>query len=220
MAMIACATTMRDVVMSSTNRHPLDYIFAPRNVALIGASETPGSVGSAIMRNLIAGAVPVFPVNPKRASVMGVKAFASVRDIEQRIDLAVIAAAAGSVPGIVSQCADARIPAAIVISAGFKEAGPAGDALEQQILSEARRGGMRIVGPNCLGVMNPHAGLNATFAAGMALPGSVGFISQSGALLTAILDWSFREKIGFSAFVSVGSMLDVGWGDHGGHAAS
>jgi acetyltransferase len=107
----------------------------------------------------------------------------------------------------------AGVGGAIVISAGFKEAGPAGVDLERQVLEEARRGPMRVVGPNCLGVMIPHLALNATFAATSALPGNVAFISQSGALCTAILDWSMREKVGFSAFVSVGSMLDVGWGD-------
>ncbi|PYI83387.1 MAG: acetyl CoA synthetase subunit alpha, partial [Verrucomicrobia bacterium] len=118
-----------------------------------------------------------------------------------------------SVPGIVEECAQAGVPGAIIISAGFKETGPAGVALEQQILAGAKRASMRIIGPNCLGVMRPHECFNATFAAGMARPGSVGFISQSGALCTAILDWSFRENVGFSAFVSIGSMLDVDWGD-------
>src|SRR5262249_42128294 len=120
---------------------------------------------------------------------------------------------AASVPGVIGQCADLGVPAAIVISAGFKELGAPGRALEDQVRAEARRGRMRIVGPNCLGVMSPVTGLNATFAGAMARPGSVAFVSQSGALLTAILDWSLEEQVGFSAFVSVGSMLDVGWGD-------
>jgi acetyltransferase len=129
------------------------------------------------------------------------------------VDLAVIVTPAKTVPGIVRQCVAAGVKGAIIISAGFKEIGPEGVALEQEILEEARRGNMRIIGPNCLGVMNPIGGLNATFASAMARPGSVGFISQSGALCTSILDWSFRENVGFSAFVSIGSMLDVGWGD-------
>jgi hypothetical protein len=105
------------------------------------------------------------------------------------------------------------VKGAIVISAGFKELGPEGVELERQVLVEARKGGIRIIGPNCLGLMSPPSGVNATFAAGMARPGNVGFISQSGALCTAVLDWSFREMVGFSAFVSIGSMVDVGWGD-------
>ena len=117
------------------------------------------------------------------------------------------------VPDIVRDCAQAGVRGAIIISAGFKETGAAGVDLERQILAEARRGQMRIVGPNCLGVMVPGGKFNASFAADMALPGSVGFISQSGALCTAVLDWSLRENVGFSAFASLGSMVDVGWGD-------
>ena len=116
-------------------------------------------------------------------------------------------------PSIISQCADAGVRGAVIISAGFRELGAAGLELEQRVLKQARRGGIRLIGPNCLGVMNPLNGLNATFAKGIALPGNVAFISQSGALLTAILDWSLRERVGFSAFVSTGSMLDVNWGD-------
>jgi acetyltransferase len=127
--------------------------------------------------------------------------------------LAVIATPAPTVPGIIGECVDAGIKGAIIISAGFKESGAEGVVLEQQILEQAHRGKMRIIGPNCLGVMSPRTGLNATFANAMARPGNVGFISQSGALCTAILDWSFQENVGFSAFVSIGSMLDVGWGD-------
>ena len=120
---------------------------------------------------------------------------------------------APTVPGMVEECAAAGVKAVVIISAGFKETGPEGAELERQILETARANGMRIVGPNCLGVMRPPTGLNATFAAGISAPGSVGFVSQSGALLTAVLDWSEREKVGFSAVVSLGSMLDVGWGD-------
>ncbi len=114
---------------------------------------------------------------------------------------------------MIGECVEAGVKGAIIISAGFKEIGPEGAELERQVLEEARRGRMRLIGPNCLGVMNPGLGLNATFAAGIARPGTVGFISQSGALCTAILDWSLRDNVGFSAFVSIGSMLDVGWGD-------
>src|SRR5207245_8671568 len=105
------------------------------------------------------------------------------------------------------------VAAAIIISAGFRESGATGMALEQEVLNESRRNRMRIIGPNCLGLMNPLNGLNATFANAMARPGNIGFISQSGALCTAVLDWSLRELVGFSAFISVGSMADVGWGD-------
>lgn len=196
-------------------KNPLEVMFKPRSVAVVGATERQGSVARTILWNLISTSFggTIFPVNPKYNSILGIKAYASIGDIPDPVDLAVIVTPAKTVPAIIEECVAAGCHAAIVISAGFKETGPEGEALEQRILQIARRGNMRIVGPNCLGVMNPITGLNATFASTMARPGSVGFISQSGALLTAILDWSFRENVGFSAFVSIGSMLDVGWGD-------
>ncbi|MCB9008538.1 MAG: bifunctional acetate--CoA ligase family protein/GNAT family N-acetyltransferase, partial [Ardenticatenaceae bacterium] len=151
--------------------------------------------------------------NPKRSSVMGIKAYPSIGEVPEKVDLAIIVTPARTVPGLIRECVEAGVKGAIVISAGFKEIGPEGVKLEQEILTEARKGQMRIIGPNCLGVMNPISGLNATFASSMARPGTVGFISQSGALLTSILDWSFRENVGFSSFVSIGSMLDIDWGD-------
>jgi acetyltransferase len=195
--------------------HPLDPFFAPHNVAVIGATETLNSVGRTLLWNLIRNHFggTVFPVNPKRSSVLGIKAYANMAAVPEKVDLAVIATPATTVPGIIAECADAGVGAAIILSAGFKEVGTGGADLERQVMAEARRGKMRIIGPNCLGVMRPPTGLNATFAGAMALPGSVGFISQSGALCTAILDWSLRSMVGFSAFVSIGSMLDVGWGD-------
>ena len=198
-----------------TRKHPLDAFFAPKSVAVIGASETAGSVGRTILWNLISNSFggTVFPVNSKRASVLGIKAYPSVAALPDAIDLAVIATPAPTVPAIVDECVAAGVKGAIIISAGFKECGAEGAALEKRILAAAQRGSLRIIGPNCLGLMNPISGLNATFAGKMALAGSVGFISQSGALCTAVLDWSLRELVGFSAFISIGSMLDVDWGD-------
>jgi len=195
-------------------RQPLDPFFSPKTVALIGATENPGSVGRTVLWNLVSSPFggTVFPVNPKRPSVLGIRAYPSVAAVPEKVDLAVIVTPAPAVPAIIGQCVDAGITAAIIISAGFKELGAPGIELERQVMLAAR-GKMRIIGPNCLGVMNPITGLNATFAKGIARQGNVGFISQSGALLTAILDWSFREQVGFSAFVSTGSMLDVDWGD-------
>ena len=196
-------------------RQPLDAIFRPETVAVIGATDRPGSVGRTIMRNLVSSPFggTVFPVNARRQNVLGIQAYPSVSEVPDRVDLAVIVAPAPAVPGIIRECVEARAQGAIIISAGFRETGPKGVELERQVLEEARRGRMRIVGPNCLGVMKPNTGFNATFAGSIARPGSVGFLSQSGALLTAILDQSFRENVGFSAFVSVGSMMDVDWGD-------
>lgn len=196
-------------------RQPLDAIFRPQNVAVVGATEAPGSVGRTVLWNLISNPFggTVFPVNPKRPSVLGIKAYPKISELPEKVDLIVVCTPAGSVPGIIHEAADAGVKGAVVISAGFKELGAPGEALEHQVLAEARRGKMRVIGPNCLGVMNPIGGLNASFAGGMARPGNVAFLSQSGALMTAVLDWSFKEQVGFSAFVSIGSMLDVNWGD-------
>ncbi len=193
----------------------LDAIFKPRNVAVIGATETAGSVGRTVLWNLISNPFggTVFPVNPKRSGVLGIKAYPTIKDVPEKIDLAVVVTPPLTVPGIIKDCVEIGVPGAIIITAGFKEIGPEGAALENQILEIARGGNLRIIGPNCLGVMSTVSGLNATFAAGMARAGQVGFISQSGALCTAILDWSFEENVGFSHFISIGSMLDVDWGD-------
>lgn len=196
-------------------RHPLDAIFAPRNVAVIGATEKEDSVGRTLLWNLISNPFggTVFPVNPKRNNVMGIRSYPSIADVPDQVDLAVIVTPAPTVPGIIEECVQVGVKGSIIISAGFKEIGEEGRKLEEQILAKARSAKMRIIGPNCLGVMSPLTGINATFAKGMALPGSVGFISQSGALCTAVLDRSLAERVGFSAFVSIGSMLDVDWGD-------
>ncbi|HJT89151.1 MAG TPA: CoA-binding protein, partial [Bryobacteraceae bacterium] len=194
---------------------PLDVFFSPKTVAVIGATENPGSVGRTILWNLVTSPFggTVFPVNPKRPSVLGVKAYPSISEIPEQIDLAVIVTPPPSVPGIIRECGANQVRGAVVISAGFKEIGPEGAALERQVLEEAQAAKVRVIGPNCLGVMAPLTGLNATFATTIARPGSVGFISQSGALCTAVLDWSLKEMVGFSAFLSIGSMVDVGWGD-------
>ncbi|MEZ4701003.1 MAG: bifunctional acetate--CoA ligase family protein/GNAT family N-acetyltransferase [Rhodothermales bacterium] len=193
----------------------LKPLFEPRSVAVIGATEKPHTVGRTLLWNLISSPFggTVYPVNPKRPSILGIKAYPTVADVPEQVDLAVIATPAHTVPDVMRECAAAGVKGAIIISAGFKERGPEGVALETEVMDIARRGRMRLIGPNCLGVMHPPTGLNATFASATALPGSVGFISQSGALCTSILDWSFQENVGFSAFISVGSMLDVGWGD-------
>jgi acetyltransferase len=202
-------------VSSREDWRALNAIFAPKNVAVVGATEKAGSVGRTILWNLMRNPFggTIFPVNPKRPNVLGIKSYPSVKDIPEPIDLAVIVTPAPTVPGVVRECVEKGARGAIIISAGFKETGPAGVELERQVMVEARKGNMRIIGPNCLGVMSPLSNLNATFAGAMARPGNVGFISQSGALCTSVLDWSFEENVGFSAFVSIGSMLDVGWGD-------
>ena len=202
--------------MLRTEGHPLDAIFSPKTVAVVGASEREGSIGRAVLWSLVSSPFggTVYPVSEKRASVLGIKAYRRIEDVPEAIDLAVVATPADSVPGVVAECIAAGVRGAIVISAGFKEHGEHGKELERQILEQLHGSGLRVIGPNCLGVMNPISGLNATFASNsMARAGNVAFISQSGALCTAILDWAKQELVGFSAFVSIGSMLDVGWGD-------
>jgi acetyltransferase len=197
-------------------RYPqlLDALFLPHTVAVIGAKDDLGSVGNTILNNLKRGNFQgkIYPINPKRSEVLGLKCYPTIGEVPEPIDLAVIVTPAITVPRIVAECVAAKVKSAIIISAGFKELGPPGIKLEEEILFYARQGKMPIIGPNCLGVMNPIYGLNATFAKGMALPGHLAFISQSGAMCTAVLDWSYKEKIGFSSFVSIGSMADVNWG--------
>jgi acetyltransferase len=195
-------------------RHSLDPLFRPRSVAVFGASVTPGSVGNILMRNLLEnpfGGV-VFPINPKRRAVYGVHCYPHLAAVPEKAELAIIATPAATVPGLVRECVEQGVPAAIIISAGFAELGAVGRKLEAEIRGAAH-GQMRIVGPNCLGIIHPPSNLNASFAASMAAPGQVALLSQSGAICTAILDWARQAHVGFSSFVSVGSMLDVDFAD-------
>jgi acetyltransferase len=193
----------------------LDAFFLPKSVAVVGATQRPGTVGQTVLRNLVESEFrsKTYPVNPNHAELLGLKAYKSIADVPEKVDLAIVATPASTVPKIIGECVDAGVKSAVVISAGFRERGQDGAALETKILEQLRRGTMRLIGPNCLGIMNPTFGLNATFANDAPLAGNVAFLSQSGALLTAILDWSKREQVGFSGIVSTGSMLDVGWGD-------
>jgi acetyltransferase len=205
----------RKKLRQQPRNQPLDVFFSPKNVAVIGATENANTVGRTVLWNLVTSPFggTVYPVNPRRPSVLGVKAYKSVSEIPEDVDLAVVVTPPPTIPGIIRECGENGVRGAVVISAGFKEIGPEGAALERQLLEEAQKAKVRVIGPNCLGVMSPLSGLNATFATTIARPGSVGFISQSGALCTAVLDWSLKEMVGFSAFISVGSMVDVGWGD-------
>jgi acetyltransferase len=198
-----------------SDRHPLEAIFKPKTVAVIGATERPGSIGRNVLWNLLSNPFggTVYPVNKNRPSILGIKTYPTVADVPDQVELAVVTTPAASVPDVISECVTANVSAAIVISAGFREFGEEGRELEREIKRRLKGSRLRVIGPNCLGIMNPLTGLNATFAQTIARPGNVAFVSQSGALCTAILDWSLREMVGFSAFVSVGSMLDVGWGD-------
>ncbi|MCU0679146.1 MAG: acetate--CoA ligase family protein, partial [Planctomycetes bacterium] len=193
----------------------LNKLFNPKTIAVLGASDQAGSVGNALMENLISGDYRgiVYPVNIKHESIHSVKAYKSILEIKDRIDLAIIATPAATVPDLIRECGRAGVSGVVIISAGFDETGVAGASLSADILKTAKRYDLRVIGPNCLGFIRPALHLNASFANKMALPGKIAFISQSGALGTAILDWSLKNNVGFSYFVSIGSMIDVGFHD-------
>ena len=202
-------------LIDDEDRHPLDIFFAPRAVAVIGASDRPGSVGRALLWNLISSPFggTVYAVNPNRHNVLGILANRDIQSLPEPIDLAVILTPAHTVPGVIDDCIAAGVKGGVIISAGFRETGEPGRALEDEIRRKVIESGFRVIGPNSLGLMNPVIGLNAAFAGQIAQKGNVGFISQSGAMCAAILDKSFEVNVGFSAFVSLGSMVDVGWAD-------
>ena len=193
----------------------IDKILLPESAAVIGASEREGSVGRAVLENIIKGGFkgPVYPINPKRDTILDLKAYPSLSDVGRPVDLAVIMIPLEHVPEAIEECGRCGVGGAVIISAGGKEAGPEGVALEQRILATAKTAGVRIVGPNCVGVINALSNLNASFIHAMPKPGSLAFVSQSGATCTAILDFAVTQDIGFSHFISMGSMLDVDFGD-------
>jgi len=193
----------------------LDKIFNPRKIAVIGASDRENSVGARLLRNLIGVGYKgvVYPVNPFRPTVQGITAYPNILKIPWQIDLAIVATPAHTVPQIIDECGKAGVSGVIIVSAGFKEAGEEGEALEKQILEYKNRYKMRIVGPNSLGVMRPRIKLNATFADKTANSGKIAFISQSAALCAWVLGWASEAHVGFSAVVSTGSQLDVDFGD-------
>ena len=193
----------------------LGKIFDPKTIAVIGASDTEGKVGYTLMKNLLSGGYrgKIYPVNINRDTVQGLKSYHSITDINDEIDLAIIATPAKTVPSIAEECGKKKAGGLVIISAGFKEAGEEGNKLYEQLTEIIKKYNLRVIGPNCLGFMRPKINLNASFANKMPLKGRVAFISQSGALGTAILDWSIRRNIGFSYFVSIGSMADVEFHD-------
>ncbi len=192
----------------------LNALFNPKTIALIGASEVTDSVGRSIMENLIeSGDRKIFPINPNRDVLFGRECFPAVGSVGPEVDLAVIATPASTVPDLVEECGEAGVAGIIIISAGFKEAGEVGQELEDRIKEIRRRYGMRIIGPNCIGVVRPTVNLNTSFLKSSPETGNVAFISQSGALGSAILDWAVCMHIGFSMFTSLGSMIDVDFAD-------
>ena len=196
-------------------QHYLSTMFEPASVAVFGASERRDSVGKLVFMNMIESGFKgqVYPVNPKHRKIQGHRAYPDLDSIGKPVDLAVITTPATTVPGIIESCGEHGIRAAVVLSAGFREAGPQGLKLEQAAQENARRYGLRFIGPNCLGLMRPDTGLNCTFYRGSASPGRIALVSQSGALCTAVLDWAAANNIGFSTVISTGISADTDFGD-------
>ncbi len=196
-------------------KHYLNPLFAPKSVAVFGASDRIDAVGQIVFQNMLESGFKgaLFPINAKSAEIQGQRAYASLADIEEPVELVVIATPPHTVPGIIEDCGVHGVKAAVIITAGFAEAGAAGVKLEKELVETARRYGIRLVGPNCLGIMRPSIGLNATFNKGGVKAGNIAFVSQSGALCTAILDWAHSNDVGFSSVVSMGSSTDVDFGE-------
>ena len=198
------------------NIHQLDGFFNPQRIALIGVTVNPNSVGGKILGNLVGSGFlgVVYPVNPAVEAVMGIPCYPGLRSLPRTPDLGILCGPAAEVPGLVRECGEAGLRSLVIVSSGFRETGPEGRALEERVLAEAARfEDLRILGPNCLGLIVPGRRLNASFAADAPRPGEIAFLSQSGALGTSVLDWAIREKIGFSAFVSLGNSADVDFAD-------
>ena len=193
----------------------LRSLIHPKSVAVIGASKTPGKIGYAVIENIKASGFTgeVYPINPKEQEIAGYKAYPNVREVGKPIDVAVFCVPAAASVAVAEDCGKAGVKHLIVITAGFKEVGGEGKKLEQDLIAVAKKYGMRITGPNNLGVMDTHTPINATFAKDMALKGNIAFISQSGALCVAILDWSLQRGLGFSQFISIGNKADLNEAD-------
>ncbi len=185
----------------------LEYIFKPKSIALVGASRDADSLGHDILENVknLGFKGKIYPVNLKAKKILGLKCFKSVLDIPGKIDLAIIMVPAKFVNQVVKECGKKKIKGVVVISAGFKETGKKGEKLEQELQKIAKKYGIKVIGPNCLGILNPHLKLNASFAEGMPSKGNVGLVSQSGAMAVAVMDWAYQSKLGFSKIISIGN---------------
>ena len=189
----------------------LDNFFNPKTIAVIGASRTAGKVGYDILKNLIQYGYQgvVYPINPEATEILGLKVYPSILSVPSEIGLAVVVVPPRSVSDVIGQCGEKGIDSAVIITAGFKESGSEGTKLEDELVQKAKESGIRFIGPNCLGIIDTHSGINASFAKGMPSKGNIGFFSQSGALGIAVLDLALSEDIGFSKFISMGNKADV-----------
>ena len=198
-----------------TTYDSLNKTFNPKSIALIGASSHQGKLGNAILRNMVGGQYQgaVYPVNPEHKSMLGMKVYPTLSNVPDPIDLAIIATPAETVIALIEECAKCGIPNALIISSGFQEAGPQGLKRFRKLVKVAKASNVRLIGPNSFGFIRPSIGLNASVAKKSALPGSLAFISQSSSLCASVLDWSIRENVGFSHFISTGSMADINYHD-------
>ncbi|HIH02972.1 MAG TPA: CoA-binding protein, partial [Methanoregulaceae archaeon] len=203
----------KEVAIGERLELPLEY-FNPRSVAVIGASSDSRKMGYAVMHNLLQFPGQLYPVNNKRGDVQGLKAYQSVTEIPAPVDMAVVTVPANFVPKVVEECGQKGVPIVVIITAGFKEMGEQGRALEERVMAIAKGYGTRIIGPNCLGLIVPPRGLDTTYVHESPRPGSIAFISQSGAIINTVVDWSLAEEIGFSAVVSVGNQADLNFLDY------
>ena len=189
----------------------LQHFFNPSSVAVVGASQNPAKIGYDILNNIVRYGYggDVYPINPTAKEILGYQAYPDLASVPSKIDVAVVAVPAGKVMDVLEQCGKKKVDSVVIITAGFKETGPQGARLEQELVTRSRELGIRVVGPNCLGIIDTESTLNASFAAGMPLAGHIGFFSQSGAMCVAILDWALGENVGFSRFVSLGNKMDI-----------
>ncbi|MCX8176469.1 MAG: CoA-binding protein, partial [Candidatus Bathyarchaeota archaeon] len=185
--------------------------FEPSSVAIIGASKNPQKVGYMVLKNIIDAGYKgkVFPVNPTASEILGLKAYPSVDSIPELVDLAVIVIPSKEVPTVVKECVRKRVKAVVIISGGFREIGEDGKQLETSLVETVRVAGVRVIGPNCQGVNNPHTGLCATFGGFSRIPGSIAIVTQSGSVGAAIQCWADRDGIGISKCVNLGNKIDV-----------
>ncbi len=189
----------------------VEKLFNPKSIAVIGASRQEGKVGHSVLKNLLQYGYPgkIYPINPKAKEILRTKTYSTIFAVEGEIDLAVVAIPSQFVPSILKDCVSKKIGAVVIISAGFKESGKQGSQLERELVEIIKNSGIRVLGPNCLGIIDTASSLNASFAAGMPSPGNIAFFSQSGALCTAVLDWALGEDVGFSKFISLGNKADI-----------
>ncbi len=209
--MLATAVGAEPTALLQDEDTMLEMFTNPNGVAVVGASASPDKLGYAVLHNVVQYGYrgPIYPINPKADEILGLKAYPSVKDIPGPCDLAVVLVPAKAVPGVMEECGQKGVKGAVIISAGFREVGREGRALEQQVIDTAHRYSMRIVGPNVLGIIDTTVPLNASFAAGMPRRGHIAFMSQSGALCTAVLDMALGQGIGFSRFYSIGNKADL-----------